>query len=177
MDVTERRRFARRRSFVDRLTTTIVRLGGVGVMTSITLIFFYLIWIIAPMFYPAVIGPLATYDLDFAEPRLLDVSENVEIGFALTPDGTARFWDLETGNVLSEQPLDRAVTNATRIHGSTATYALMGADGSFNAFTALYPVTFRNGERQVGTLFTPLFSNDWLDYKVTGRLQAFAALP
>jgi phosphate transport system permease protein len=172
MDVIERRRFARRRSFIDRLTTTTVRLGGLGVMTSIALIFFYLIWIIAPMFYPAAITPLATYQLDLEQPQLLDVSESIEIGFALTPYGIAHFWGLESGTELARQPLGRSISAAAPVHGTTATYALVDANGNFNVYTARYPVAFSEGEREVGTHFTPLFSSDWLELGVTGHLQA-----
>ena len=171
MDVTERRRFARRRSLIDRLTTVIVRLGGVGVMASIALIFFYLLWIIAPMFYPATITPAATYALDLEEPLLLDVSESREIGLVLTRDGSAHFWALADGHPLANVTLARPLVSASQIRGQTAAYSLVDVEGRFNAFAARYPVTFSGEERRVGTRFSPLFASEWLDLGISGNLQ------
>ncbi|WP_348673560.1 hypothetical protein, partial [uncultured Abyssibacter sp.] len=58
-DRTGSERLIRWRYFKDRVATVAVGIGGVGVLVAILLIFFYLAWVVLPLFAPAEIDQVA----------------------------------------------------------------------------------------------------------------------
>jgi phosphate transport system permease protein len=71
-------RLSRRRYWTNRVTETVVGVGGGAVIAAITLIFAYLLWVVAPIFASAKIeagNQIQTVDRPTA---LVDVSENGE---------------------------------------------------------------------------------------------------
>ena len=91
-------RLIRWRYFKDRMATVAVGIGGVGVLVAILLIFFYLAWVVMPLFAPASIEKVAEYPAPISEPALLlTVEEQAEVATHVGTSGRLRFFDVLTG--------------------------------------------------------------------------------
>ncbi len=95
-------RYFRWRMFKDRLANITVGLGGISVIFFIALIFFYLAYVVLPLFSPARIDHIATYDSPAENTAYLYIEEQAEIGAQFTAQGQVNFFQLETGNPISQ---------------------------------------------------------------------------
>jgi len=102
-------RHRRLRALVDRFTRGYVWIGGLGVLAAITLIFFYLAYVVAPLFKGATLTtetPLAPQWLATAgRPVLLTLEEQNRVAMRLSDEGAAVFFDAGSGSVLSRAQL------------------------------------------------------------------------
>jgi phosphate transport system permease protein len=103
------RRHRRLRAFVDRLTQGYVWVGGLAVLAAITLIFFYLAYVVAPLFKGATLiakAPLAPAWLaDAGKPMLLTLEEQNRVAMRVSERGEAVFFNAGDGSVVSRVPL------------------------------------------------------------------------
>ncbi|MEJ8568413.1 ABC transporter permease subunit [Elongatibacter sediminis] len=93
-------RIARLRARRDRLATRLIGLGGLTVIVAIVLIFFYLAYIVAPLFQPAraTLRAEAPAPGDANQPPLfLSIEEQLEVVVRITADGLIRFSRLADG--------------------------------------------------------------------------------
>jgi phosphate transport system permease protein len=94
------------RAFKDRLARWCVSIGGLAVLGAITLIFFYLAYVVLPIFRGAELQPQAavqpTWLASAGEPLLMTVEEQNQIGMRLARDGRIQFFDAQ-----SMAPLNR----------------------------------------------------------------------
>jgi phosphate transport system permease protein len=84
-----------------------VAVGGIGVIIAIALIFFYLLYVVFPLFIPASIEPEADYSLNsMAQGKTvrLAMEEQNEIGVRFNDKGSAYFFSVETGRPNGEFP-------------------------------------------------------------------------
>lgn len=110
-----RRKF---RAWKDRVARRAIALGGLSVIAAITLIFFYLLYEVVPLFKSASIQPESSFELP--EParssKILTMftEEQNEIAALLTESGQLLFINAENGQPVSEQQLtlpDAAITS------------------------------------------------------------------
>lgn len=152
-----------RRRWVNTITQQVVALGGGAVIAAIALIFFYLLWVVAPIFGAASIEPGPAYELDTKEPVYLDINESDEIGLAFDASGEVRFWDIADGTIRHQLSFDRPVQAVKPIYPRSASYAVLTADGELNLFEARYPISFAGDVRTIGSDLAYIFSDQWLE--------------
>lgn len=152
------------RMFVDQALRYAMRIGGVGVIIAITLIFFYLLYEVAPLFR----GAQAEMETSFAMPasqagatRLLVLDEYSEIGVRYTEAAHVVYFDAGTGAVIQDQPLPVAagvrVTAIGRGSPASGLVSLGLSDGSALVVQHGFTVSYPAGERVVTpTLEYPL---------------------
>ena len=129
-----------RRRAVDRLTARVVGLGGGAIIGAITLIFFYLLMVAAPIFGPAQITELDALRLPGNGTLATGSNDTLESVYAIEADGTISFVDPDTGVLRSSQRLTPYPLSAVRpVFPSNDTYALVAEDGT----TTLVRVWFR----------------------------------
>ena len=91
----------RMRALKDRLTNWYVLIGGLAVLATITLIFFYLAYVVMPLFRGAeltTLQPQSPAWLQAAErPMLLAIEEQNEIALRVSAKGEAVFFNANTG--------------------------------------------------------------------------------
>lgn len=102
----------RLRSLKDRLAGWLVSVGGLAVLGAITLIFFYLGYVVWPMFQGADLAgeeiqqPAWLSETD--EPILLLLEEQNQIGLRLTREGGIAFFDVLSGEIVQRSTLPLA---------------------------------------------------------------------
>ena len=129
-----------RRRIVDKLTARVVGFGGAVIIGAITLIFFYLLWVAAPIFRPAAISELDGLRLPARNILAAGSNDSVESLYAIDADGTICFVDPETSALRRSERLTQYPLAAVRlVFPSNDIYALVGEDGS----TTFVRVRFR----------------------------------
>lgn len=91
------------RLFIDRWATRLVSIGGVGVIASVALIFFYLLYEIVPLFRPADAHLLASYSEAApakSDTLYLAVEEQGEFGLRILSSGQLQFFSTADGAVI-----------------------------------------------------------------------------
>ncbi len=164
-----------RRRWVNTITQQVVALGGGAVIVAIALIFFYLLWVVMPIFQAAEIETGSVYELDTTAPVFLDVNESDEIGLALDATGEARFWNLADGAILHRQSLETPVQTVKAIYPRSAAYAVLSEAGELNMFEARYPISFDGDDRSIGSELDYLFGDEWLDIGAVGDFDVHLA--
>ena len=100
-------RYAARRRLWDRAAKAVVSVGGLGVIGSILLIFFYLVYEVLPLFQGADIGAAQRLSAPVAESALLlEVDPAAGVMLRINGAGEASFLDLASGQVLASENLN-----------------------------------------------------------------------
>lgn len=121
----------RLRRWVDSVARMSISAGGVSVIVTICLIFFYLLYEVAPLFMPVKFSGHAQYSVQNSAPvHFSYLEEQGKVGMVVTQDGNARFFDRSNGQVIAEQrllesPLSQVVSDDLASHK----IALVGENG------------------------------------------------
>ena len=120
-----------RRRLVDRVTARVVGLGGGAIIGAITLIFFYLLWVAAPIFRSADLSELGAAPLPSDGILAVGSNDSVESLYAIDADGRISFVDPDTGTLQRFEQLTQEPLAAVRLVFPTSdTYALVGENGA-----------------------------------------------
>ena len=141
----------------DVLARYAISVGGVGVILAVVLIFFYLLFVVVPLFKSAQLEEVTSYRLAPAgigdETLHLAMEEQAEIGVRFTSSGLAQFFFTRSGAVIREQaiPLPPEITITSFTTG--APYSAVVAFGLSNGTAILarhaYQVSFPNDKRVI----------------------------
>ncbi len=150
------RRLRHWRGIKDRIARHGISVGGVGAILAIILIFFYLLWVVIPLFKPADTEPVASYALPGGsnDPTLhLALEEQTEVGLRVTQSGRAVFFATDTGKVMLDEelavPAGAKVTAFAAGDSRSAVFALGLDDGRALVVKHNYRVTFPNDIRRI----------------------------
>ena len=151
------RRKRRIRALKDRLTRWYVLIGGLAVLGAITLIFFYLAYVVLPLFRGAeldVRAPLTPAWLGSVQkPLLLSVEEQNQVAMRVAADGQVLFFDLDSGNELSRQalklPAGTQVVSIGQDQPDRPLVALGLSNGQVLVFKHSYRVSYPDGRRVI----------------------------
>ena len=100
--------YQRWRLLKDNLTRYAVVAGGLSVIAAIVLIFFYLLYVVVPLFVAASAESIGDYDVPeqkLGNTVLLAMEEQNEVAVRFTDKGQAVFFNVQTGNTLLIQPI------------------------------------------------------------------------
>ena len=137
------------RGLTNRLTEWVVGLGGGTVILSIALIFFYLLWVVAPIFVPASIDAPARMALTEQPSLLVDVSENGDAVFRVAANGHLEFYDAANGTPLAAFSIDRRATEARRVYPNVDLYTIRDEAGGLWFAQTRYVVNFAGEVRSL----------------------------
>jgi phosphate transport system permease protein len=101
-------RFHQWRSRKDRVVRWAIAVGGVSVIAAVVLIFFYLLWVVFPLFIPAETRLVAQSEIPRwrnSESVYLAVEEQQEVGLRLSTSGEVEFFGVATGQSLQTSRL------------------------------------------------------------------------
>ncbi len=152
---TAQRRYRWRR-FNDQLTRYYVAAGGISAIVAIVLIFFYLLYVVIPLFLPASITPLRSFELSGSpgSTRYLATEEYNEIGMRLVQDGTAEFFRLSDGTQVTavRLPLGEPAVTVTAVGASDpheGSVALGLSNGRLLVVKPFYQITYPDDKRTI----------------------------
>ena len=97
-----------RRAFKDKLTQFGVTLGGTMVFVALLLIFFYLLYVVKPIFDGASVTPVMTAELQDSDVATLMVGsdEQNEILYRVAVNGKVTFYSAATGQVVDMESIE-----------------------------------------------------------------------
>ncbi len=140
----------------DALTRYAVGVGGISVIIAIVLIFFYLLFVVLPLFQSAEVEKRANYNAPGSvhdETLYLAMEEQGEIGVRFTRSGHAIFFELASGKQISDErlpiPQDTEVTSFAKGQMDQGLIALGLSNGQAVVLRHIYKVTYPDDKRQI----------------------------
>ena len=149
--------YQRWRLMKDLLARYAVVAGGLSVIFAVVLIFFYLLYVVFPLFLSATAESVGHYNVPektLGKTLLLDIEEQNEVAARFTDSGQIVFFDVPTGKTILNQPVNipKDVTIASFSQGSpinqgAVIYGL--SDGRAVIVKHQYKVTYPNNKRVI----------------------------
>lgn len=143
------------RKIKDGMTTATITGGGVGVLLSILLIFFYLLYEIMPLFKSADIEAQQSYSVSTNTAALyLAMEEQAEIAFRLTATGEAVFFRADSGEVVSQRalPISAPISSFALESEESRVFALGMEDGRALIGKHDYRVSYPDDQRLISPI-------------------------
>jgi len=144
------------RMFVDRAVRHGVGLGGISVIVAITLILFYLVFVVVPLFKPASIDPVAQYDVpggNASHTAYYALDEYGELGIRYLADGHVVFFSLLDGKVVSTEavqvPAGATVVSFAKGDPATGIVAYGFSNGTALLVKHAYALSYDGAKRVV----------------------------
>ena len=143
------------RKLKDRVARYGIATGGLGVIAAITLIFFYLLFEVVPLFRSADVHEQARYSLPVAagESLYLAMEEQAEIGMQVSSDGKVAFFDTQNGSKRLQEylPVPAGVSVTSFAESAPGNNLLIAglSDGSAIIFKHDYKTTWPNDQRLI----------------------------
>ncbi len=104
------------RKFKDLIAKHSIALGGVSVIIAVVMIFFYLLYVVFPIFKSATLEPNTEYSQAVETSLLWGMEEYGEIGYRVNETGRFTYFDTQNGDILQQYTLDL-------VEGETVTQA------------------------------------------------------
>ncbi|CZF85958.1 ABC transporter permease subunit [Grimontia marina] len=124
-----------RRRFKDRLARLSVTGGGIAVLLALLLIFFYLAYVVFPLFKSPSVELDGTFDLGFESPAVqLGMDDNNQLGFRYSDNGFLSVFSLEgEGGMVVREQLAKSSTSfyASQAYAGVSAYGLKDGTVSF----------------------------------------------
>ncbi|MGD8616743.1 MAG: ABC transporter permease subunit [Gammaproteobacteria bacterium] len=144
----------RLRLLKDRLARHGVAAGGIGVIVTILLIFFYLLYVVIPLMAGPEMRPVASYRLETGAPVLhLAMEEQAEVGVVFDREGGVRFLSTDDGRLLQRVQLpvaeDVSVVSFAAARPGSGVVALGLSNGHALVVRHRYRVSFPNDVRLI----------------------------
>jgi len=142
------------RSRKDSLARWTIASGGILVIAAIGMIFFYLLWVVFPLFTPASSEKISTPDRVSwvaSQPVWLSLEEQKEVGFRISREGTARFFEITSGDLIESFRLDVGDQDLVLAVGSSAgpdQVALVNSQGQVYVLAHRYSMDYSQGVDQ-----------------------------
>jgi phosphate transport system permease protein len=162
------------RRWLDRITRSVVGVGGATVIAAIALIFLYLLWVVAPVFSGATIGTPEILQLPPKPIRHLSVNEGGDLATRFGADGIVDFIALSDGTLNAGLDLGQHITLARPVQGSRSSFLAQSTSGAFSFVEISYPLAFEGNVRRVSGRAAHGFEGEWLDFEA-GPLPDLAA--
>jgi len=144
------------RKIKDQLTRYVVVAGGLGVIVAIVLIFFYLMYVVYPLFVSAEAHQIHQYkvpDASAGKTLLLMPEEQNEIAVRFTDQGKVVFFAMDSGAVIKTEaigvPAGVAITSFTAGSPSQGYVAYGLANGRVIVARHRYRITYPNDKRLI----------------------------
>ena len=137
----------------DRIAKHAIGFGGISVIIAIVLIFFYLLYVVLPLFSGASTEVEAEYQSDIHHTQFLALNEYNDVALSVTDTGTALFFEAANGTPMLDVTLPVQAENITTVTAGspvTGIHAYGLSDGSALVFKHKYRITYPQGtERKI----------------------------
>lgn len=141
------------REFKDRLAKYGVAVGGLSVIFAIVLIFFYLLYVVVPLFYGADIETEEQYQVPVENPVHLTLNEYNDVALLIDKTGGLEFFNANNGQSMDTPALPLAETDVVTSfsHGapSTGVFAYGLQDGRALVFKQEFKISYPDDKRKI----------------------------
>ncbi|MGH8382077.1 ABC transporter permease subunit [Pseudomonas sp.] len=154
----ELQRKRRLRALKDRLTRWYVLVGGLAVLAAITLIFFYLAYVVVPLFQGATLTSKKALEptwlsQDAGKPLMIALEEQNLVGMRVSDKGQALFFDTKSGAELKRVdlpvPAGTQVTSIGADQPGNPLVVLGLSNGQALAFSHSYKITYPDNKKTI----------------------------
>ena len=153
----ELQRKRRIRALKDHLTRWYVFIGGLAVLGAITLIFFFLGYVVLPLFQGADLNAkqaiTPVWMQDAGKPLMLSIEEQNQVGMRVSDQGMVLFFNAKNGDELSRVnlplPADTHVTSLGEDQPGNPVVALGLSNGQALVFRHTYKVSYPDGNKTI----------------------------
>ncbi|QBF24346.1 ABC transporter permease subunit [Pseudomonas tructae] len=154
----ELQRKRRMRALKDRLTRWYVLVGGLAVLAAITLIFFYLAYVVVPLFQGATLTSKKALEptwlqQDAGKPLMIALEEQNLVGMRVSDKGQALFFDTKTGAELERValpvPAGTQVTSIGADQPGNPLVVLGLSNGQALVFSHSYKITYPDNKKTI----------------------------
>jgi phosphate transport system permease protein len=137
------------REFKDRCAKYGVAIGGVSVIFAIVLIFFYLLYVVMPLFSGADISTEAEYKTPITNSSYLTLNEYNDVALSIDMLGKVEFFEAKSGqsilNVILPLPELANISSFSKGSASTGVFAYGFDDGKALVFKQDYKISYPVG--------------------------------
>lgn len=161
----------KRRVLIDNVARYGIGLGGLSVIMAIVLIFFYLLWVVLPIFSSAEIHSNDSYiasNLESGKTILIVPEESGKLAMRLTGTGKAVFFNQVDGKTLKvidlELPGNEAVISASLVGLTENVFALQLGEDKLFFIKLTYRVSFNGDERVLTPKIEYPFDESYLSF-------------
>ncbi|MDU9392706.1 ABC transporter permease subunit [Pseudomonas sp. zfem002] len=154
----ELQRKRRIRALKDRLTRWYVLVGGLAVLAAITLIFFYLAYVVVPLFQGASLTSKKALEptwlqQDAGKPLMIALEEQNLVGMRVSDKGQALFFDTKTGAEIKRVdlplPAGVQVTSIGADQPGSPLIVLGLSNGQVLVFHHTYKITYPDNKKTI----------------------------
>ncbi|MCP3788561.1 MULTISPECIES: ABC transporter permease subunit [unclassified Pseudomonas] len=154
----ELQRKRRLRALKDRLTRWYVLVGGLAVLAAITLIFFYLAYVVLPLFQGAELTSKqalqpAWLKEEAGKPLMIALEEQNLVGMRVSDQGQVLFFDTKTGEALErvDLPIPAGVqVSSIGTDQPGSSMVMLGlSNGQALVFTHTYKITYPDNKKTI----------------------------
>ena len=145
---------SRKRRIKDKLASVSVTAGGILVLVALLLIFFYLLYVVKPIFESASVTAKAEFTLPVAgKTALLGIDDQNQIGYRFSREGHVDFFSLDSrsgsavGDSIKHLRIDGQVTSVTTTSLGKRQVVYGLADGTARVVLPEFVVTYPNDKR------------------------------
>jgi phosphate transport system permease protein len=165
------------RALKDRMARWAVSIGGMAVLGAITLIFFYLAYVVLPMFQGASLESRKPVQVawlnEAAAPLLLTLEEQNQMGMRLDQRGQVQFFDAKKMQALSSVqlpiPADVRIVAVGHDQPGSNRVALGLSNGQVLVFQHAYKITYPNDVKTISPSIEYPFGEAPIELDSQGR--------
>lgn len=146
------------REFKDRAASYGVAMGGLSVIFAIVLIFFYLLYVVLPLFHGAEMETTSEYTVADNKAVYLALNEYNDVALSADMSGQLQFFTAESGQVISTPvlplPTDSKVVSFSHGDATTGVLAYGFDNGQALVFKREYKISYPDDKRHITPIIT-----------------------
>lgn len=176
-------RYRKIRKIKDQVASTSIGMGGGSVILAITLIFFYLLYEVMPLFESAEIEAVSEYQVPAADSGTTlyyAMEEQAEKALRVTDQGNIIFFNTQDGSVVSNQrlpiPEGVIVTSVSAAEPASRTILAGLSNGQIIIVKHSYKITYPNDKRLITPYIEFPFGEEPMDMDESGHPITFVSL-
>ncbi len=180
--ITEQSWHQRRRALVDKVARHTIGLGGISIIFAVVLIFFYLLWVVAPIFSSPEIKPVGEFQAPATSvsPVYLAIEESGHLALRVTANGDFTFVDLLKGQVAATESIDlpeySSVIQVVEIEPTGRELALALDNSRVLFVNVKYRVSFVDDERVLTPVVSFPYGEEALELNYIDQLTKLAVV-
>ena len=176
-------RYRKTRKLKDKFAAASIGMGGMSVILAITLIFFYLLYEVLPLFKSAEMQSVSQYSVpapDLGNSLLYSIEEQAEKAVRVTEKGHIIFFNTKDGKVVSTErlplPDDVFVTSITEADPASRTILAGLSNGEIIIFKHNYRISYPNDVRLITPYIEYPFGEETMPMDEAGNAIKFVSL-